>query len=84
MRVSTRQMQVVSEVLDPDKLRVSMGLHNTDIDNKTFEVHYDGILIADGNLNFRTNWAHIEMSLDNEGNQELEDFLVKTIESGNY
>ena len=84
MRVSTRQMQVVSEVLDPDKLRVSMGLHNTDIDNKTFEVHYDGILIADGNLNFRTNWAHVEMALDNEDNQELEDFLVKTIESGNY
>ncbi len=84
MRVSTRQMQVVSEVLDPDKLRVSMGLHHTDIDNKTFEVHYDGILIADGHLNFRTNWAHVEMALDNEDNQELEDFLVKTIESGNY
>jgi hypothetical protein len=85
MIVNTRQIRVISEALDPDKLIITMGLWQAYAEStRNFEVHYDDILLADGYINLNSNRALISMHLDNESNHELEDFLVKTIQSGNY
>lgn len=85
MIVHTRQIRVISEALDPDKLIITMGLWKAYAENtQNFEVHYDDILLADGCINLNSNRVLVSMHLENKQNNELEDFLVKTIQSGNY
>lgn len=52
-----------------------------DVDSTNFEIYYKDVEVAYGHLNNRTNFAHVSMIEQNDGHEDIEDFLVEGIES---
>lgn len=59
-------MTTINLQLQVSKLKVvRMGM--VDADSVRIEVHYNGLEIGHGTLNTRTNWAHIDITIDTIG-----------------
>jgi hypothetical protein len=71
--------KTVTEVIEvnTDNLKV-IRTKSRDIDSTNIVIYYNEEEIGSGHINNRSNWAHITLEKDN---QELEDYLVESIEN---
>jgi hypothetical protein len=77
MKITVTKTVTVKENVNTENLKVVIT-GSRDIDSINLELFYNDIEIGYGHLNNRTNFAHITL---NEDNQELEDYLVNSIEN---
>jgi hypothetical protein len=77
MKITVTKTVTVKENVNTENLKV-VRTGSRDIDSIHLELFYNDIEIGYGHLNNRTNFAHITL---NEDNQELEDYLVNSIEN---
>lgn len=76
MTLKITKTVTVEEEVNFENLKV-IKTNSRDIDSTNLEIYYNDIEIGYGHLNNRTNFAHITL---NEDNQDLEDYLVDSIE----
>jgi hypothetical protein len=77
MKITVTKTVRVEEDLKVENLTVS-STGTRDVDSVNIEICYKGVEIGHGHLNIWTKWAHVTL---NEDNQDLEDFLVESIEN---
>jgi len=77
MKLTITKTVTVEEKVNVKDLKV-VRTNSIDIDSTNLEIYYEEKEIGYGQLNNRTNFAHITL---NEYNPDLEDYLVDGIEN---
>tara|TARA_R110002153_G_scaffold125936_4_gene273121 strand:- start:781 stop:1020 length:240 start_codon:yes stop_codon:yes gene_type:complete len=78
MKITIEKMVKVTSELNTNEIDILFG-GQRDVNSVNFEVYYEDIEIAYGHLNNVSNMAHV--TIINEDNQDLEDYLVNRIEN---
>ena len=84
IKVIVRETVVSHKDFDADECEIMVGGFR---DNSSIKISvvYDNVEIYTGHFNFKSGFAHLNSTETlNEGNDELEEYLVEQIECGNY